>query len=444
MRDLALASVLMLLLAMAAARPFVGVLVWSWISFMNPHREVWGFAQTMPWAMLAFVATVFGCFVAREPKRPAVNAVTVLLALFAVCITVTSVLALGPPEMVWSKWDRTIKMLAGLLLTASLLTDRWRVHALIWLIVISLGFYGVKGGLFTLVTGGGHIVLGPPESMIGDRNHLSTGLLFSLPLMNYLRQHSRHNIVQLGLVAAMGLTLFSVVGSQSRGALVGLAATGAMLWLRSSGKIVSGVAIGASVLVAITFMPDSWVERMNSMRNFQADDSAMGRVTIWSAAFKLALMRPLVGAGFRGMYVQSIVDRVDPSVIARATHSIWFEALGEHGFPAFLVWLGAMAAGAWYSWRICSLTRHAPGLRWAYDLARMSQVSIVAFCTGGTFLSLAYWDGFWTLMAVIGGVHTMALEQVRSTGAQVATARPAGWRLRPADRLGAIQRASRL
>ena len=33
-------------------------------------------------------------------------------------------------------WDRTIKVLAGLLLTASLLTDRRRIDALIWLMVI--------------------------------------------------------------------------------------------------------------------------------------------------------------------------------------------------------------------------------------------------------------------------------------------------------------------
>jgi len=410
MRDFALAAVLVALLAMAVARPFVGVLVWSWISFMNPHREAFGFAQTMPWAMLAFITTVFGCFVAREPKKFRVNAVTVLFVLLGVSVTVTSLVALGPPDEVWRKWDRVIKILFGLMLTDALLTDRWRVHAMIWLMAISLGFYGVKGGIFTLNTGGSYIVMGPPDSMIGDRNHLSTALLFAIPLMNYLRQHSRHAVVRWGLTAAMGCTLMAVVGSQSRGALVGLAATAFVLWLRSSGKILSGIAIAASVAVAITFMPDTWVERMNTIQNYEEDGSAMGRITIWRVAIQLALMRPLVGSGFEGMYYQYVVNMVDPTVKARATHSIWLEVLGEHGFPGFFIWLAALGMGIVYSLRLTRLTRDRPDLQWAHDLGRMAQVSIVAYSTGGSFLSLSYWDGFWTLVVILGATHRLVRE----------------------------------
>ena len=49
-------------------------------------------------------------------------------------------------------------------------------------------------------------------------------MLVSLPLMNYLRLESRHAIIRYGLLAAMALTLFAVVGSYSRGALLALAA----------------------------------------------------------------------------------------------------------------------------------------------------------------------------------------------------------------------------
>lgn len=75
------------------------------------------------------------------------------------------------------------------------------------------------------MTGGAFIVVGPPDSMIGDRNHLAVALLFAIPLMNYLRQQSSHPIVRWGLVLGMASTPTAVVGSQSRGALIGLAAT---------------------------------------------------------------------------------------------------------------------------------------------------------------------------------------------------------------------------
>lgn len=435
MRDLALTGVLVALLALAVARPFVGVLVWSWISFMNPHQEAWGFAQTMPWAMMTFLVTVFGCIVAREPKRPAVNAVTVLIAVFAACITITSLVAIGPPEQVWKEWDRTIKVLAGLLLTASLLTERRRIDALVWLMVIAIGFYGVKGGIFTVVTGGGFIVVGPPNTMISDRNHLAVALLVTLPLMNYLRLQARHVIVRQGLAFAMGATLLAAIGSQSRGALIALAATAGMFWLRSRGKIVSGVLITVGVAGAIAFMPDSWVERMNTIQNYEQDASAMGRVTIWLAALSLALARPFVGGGFRAIYNQSIVDQVAPGTEARATHSIWLEVLADHGFPTFLVWLAILAAGIWYTIRICRVAKDRPDLRWAVDLARMSQVAAVAYMTGGSFLSLSYWDFSWTLMVVLAATHTLVMAAQRERVPEAKAAGRDAWRPRPAGGL---------
>lgn len=431
MRDLAFVLFVAPLLGMAGARPFVGVLLWSWISFMNPHQLVWGFASTMPWAAIVFVVTVFGCVVAREPKRLPVNTVTVLLVLLIVGITLTSFVALGPPEEVWAKWERTFKTLLGLLLTAALVDSRRRVHALIWLIVISLGYFGVKGGVFTLTTGGGFIVLGPPNSMIRDRNHLAVALLVALPLMNYLRLQSRHRPVRHGLVFAMAMTLLAVVGSQSRGALVGLVATGAVLWTRSRGKVISGITIVLAGAAAITFMPDSWVERMETIRSYEQDASAMGRLTIWEASLRIALMRPLAGGGFGAMYEQGIVNLVMPGVEARAAHSIWFEVIGEQGFVVFAIWLGLLVAGGIYTLRIARLSRGRPELRWAYDLARMSQVAMVAYMSGGSFLSLSYWDCFWTLIVVLGAAHGLVRQAAASTVA-AAPARIGGWRMRSA------------
>lgn len=431
MRDLFFTMLMVPLLGLAGAQPFVGVLLWSWISFMSPHQLTWGFAATLPWAAIVFMVTIVGCFVAREPKRIPLSILTVLIALFMAGITMTSLVALVPAEAVWSKWDRVFKIMLGVLLTAALLDSRRRVHAIIWLIVVSLGYFGVKGGIFTLVTGGGHIVMGPPNSMIGDRNHLSTALLVSLPLMNYLRLQSRHRPVQMGLLFAMLTTLFSVVGSQSRGALVGLVATAAMLWLRSRGKVLSGVAILIGVGLAITFMPETWTERMNTMLHYQDDGSAMGRVSIWLASFHIARMRPLFGAGFRGMYQQEIVNQAMPGVAARAAHSIWFEVLGEHGFVVFAIWLGMLVTGAIYTLRIARRTRNRPDLRWAYDLARMTQVSMVAYASAGSFVSLSYWDCFWTLMVTIGATYRLANEAMRTAPVATPPLAAMGWRPRP-------------
>src|ERR1700743_2698120 len=123
MRSIALFCELVILLPIAAVQPFVGVLLWCWVSFMNPHRLVFGgIALAVPWAACIFVATMIGCLVARGAKRFPVNAVTVLIILFLVLISLSSFFAMAPLSTVYQKWDLTFKSFLFLLVTASLLT----------------------------------------------------------------------------------------------------------------------------------------------------------------------------------------------------------------------------------------------------------------------------------------------------------------------------------
>lgn len=428
------------LLAPALVQPFLGALLWCWIAFMNPHREVWGFATSLPYAMVIFLVTMVACVIAREPKRFEANAVTILLLVFALIITLTTIAGIGPQDVMWRRWNATIKTIIGALLVACMLTSRRRIHALVWLMAISIGYYGVKGGMFTAMTGGGHRVLGPPDSMIADRNHMAVALLVSVPLMNYLRLQSKHHLVRMGLLAASGLTLLGAVGSQSRGALLALAATAMVLWWRSKRKVVSAIVLFGCIAAILAFMPDSWAERMNSILTYEEDASAMGRIRIWTASWLLALEFPLTGVGFRSMYYQHIVDMVAPDVRARAVHSIYFEPLGEHGFPGFLVWIGMTFAGIYYAQRLMRITKDRPDLAWAGDLGRMVQVSIVAYLAGGAFLSLSYWDYYWMILIVTAAAHTIAVRTIQAEAPLRSVAGATSWRRGAAQ--GAIKGAA--
>ncbi|MCX7372357.1 MAG: putative O-glycosylation ligase, exosortase A system-associated [Alphaproteobacteria bacterium] len=427
MRDLAFMATLSVLLCLVLTRPFVGVLLWSWISFMNPHRLVWGFASELSWAAAVFAATLLGCLLAGEPKRLPLNTTIGLILALMLCFTGTSLAALGDPVAVWDKWEQVIKVMLGLLVTAALLTERRRIHALVWVMVISLGYYGVRGGLFAIVNGGSYRVWGPPQTMITDNNHLAAALLVALPLMNWLRLQSAHRLVRLGLAAAMALTLMAVVASWSRGALLGLAAVAVVLWLRSTHKLAAGLVLAAALGGAIAFMPPAWMDRMNTITTYQEDGSATERLVLWDISWRLALSRPLVGSGFTGPYTRDAVDTVAPGGPARAVHSIWFELLGEQGFPAFLLWVGLSVAGLAQAWRLARLPADRPELAWARDLGRMAQVSIVAYLVAGSFLSLSYWDFYWTLLVLLAATHGLALG-----AAAPATAPRAGWRAQAA------------
>jgi probable O-glycosylation ligase (exosortase A-associated) len=414
MRDLLFMATMILLLPLAAVRPMVGVLLWSWISFMNPHQLVWGMSSDIPWALMIVCVTLLGCVLAREPKHPAFNSLTILIIAFLLCISLTSLTALAPADQVEAKWLTVFKTFLFLLITAHLLTDKTRVTALLWVMVISLGYFGVRGGGFALLTAGADRVYGPPNTMITDNNHLAAALLVTMPLMNYLRLQARHRVVRLGLLVGMGLTLFAVLGSYSRGALIGLGAMTLFLWWNGRNKLVSGMIMAIVVAGAISFMPQTWSSRMSTISTASENDaSAEGRLTMWRESFIMAVDRPLTGAGFMGPYNKSVVDQFVGDGQARAVHSIYFEVIGEHGFPTFVIWLSMTLVSVLNTMAILRESRGRPDLAWSRDFAKMAQVSIIAYLVAGAFLSLCYWDFYFTLLVAIAATRQIVRLAVR-------------------------------
>lgn len=429
MRSLLFVLDMLCLLPVAMARPFVGVLLWDWIAFMNPHEMVWGFGAHWPWALASFLATMIGWAFSREPKRIAVNPTTVLMFLFALGVTANLPFALAGWWTEYPEWLRVLKMFLFFIITACLLTDKRRIDALIWIIAISMGFWILYQGGASVVTLGAHKAMGPPSSMITDNNIFAAALLVVLPLLNYLRLQTRHKIVRLSLLFVMGICFLAVLASYSRGAFLGIFAVAIVLWWRSRSKALGLVVLVAALGAAIMFMPADWVARMHTIDHYHHDNSAESRLYIWRVAWLLALHHPLTGVGFGATTSAAVVATVAPVKWTIEVHSIWFQALGEQGFPVFFIWVGITLVGVLNARRLMQLTRDRPDLAWANDLARMVQVSIVAYTVTGTFLPIAYWDIYFTVLVALQMALVLVRRELRQ-GAQV----PGGARIRAAGR----------
>ncbi len=429
MRSLLFVLDMLCLLPIAIARPFVGVLLWDWIAFMVPHQLVWGFGSHWHWALAAFVVTILGWAFSREPKQLAVNPTTVLMGLFALGVTVNLPFALASGWTEYPEWLRVLKMFLFFIITACLLTDKRRIDALLWIIAISMGFWILYQGGASVVTLGAHKAMGPPSSMITDNNIFAAALLVVLPLLNYLRLQAHHKITRFGLLFVMGICFLTVVASYSRGAFLGIFAVTVVLWWRSRNKLLGMIVLGAALWAAIMFMPADWVARMHTIDHYHRNGSAASRLYIWRVAWLLALHHPLTGVGFGATLSPQVIATVAPVKWTIEIHSVWFQALGEQGFPVFFVWLGITLVGVFNARRIVQLTRDRPDLAWANDLGRMVQVSIVAYAVTGTFLPIAYWDIYFTVLVALQMALVLVRRELRQGAEQP------GWvRLRAAGR----------
>jgi probable O-glycosylation ligase (exosortase A-associated) len=286
-----------------------------------------------------------------------------------------------------------LKVFLFVLVSAMVLRTRKHVHWMLWVIVISVGYFGAKGGAFTLATGGLHRVYGPPgDSFLSDNNAISVALIMVIPLMYYLREESGSKWIRRGLLAAMVLSGIAVLGTYSRGGLLAVSAMLIFLWFKSRRKALFALLLIPLVPLAITAMPERWFDRMNTISTYEEDASAMGRINAWKTAINIANDRPLVGGGFE-LYSGTTFAKYapDPEDV-HAAHSVYFQMLGEHGYVGLLIFL-ALGVAAWSTARrTIALAKAKPEHAWAGNLARAFQVSLVGYAVGGMFVNIGYWD----------------------------------------------------
>jgi len=381
-------------------RPYIGILMYLWVSYMSPQRLVWGVSRQFQIAVILAGATIIGWLISREPKRIPLTPVTVIVLMLTGWTTVTTIFALVPDVAYTDGWTELVKLTMMSLITVSLVNSRKRLELLLWVTAGSVAFYGVKGGIFAALTGGTARVFGPSFSQLSDNNALALGLLMILPLLRYLQMEARTWWMRWGLAGAMGLCGLSVIASYSRGAFLAAIAMMTALIVKSRKRALLGAALAAALVVGLSMAPDKWYERISTIENYQQDESAQGRFDAWRFAFLLALDRPLLGGGFWVSTNPNIFNHYVPGVRSRSFHSIYFEMLGEHGFVGLALFLALWIAAFRSCTRVNRLTRNRNDLIWAGNLARMIQVSLIAFAVGGTFLNKAFFELYYGILMI--------------------------------------------
>lgn len=399
LRDILIFTIVFIVLLRALVRPHVGVYLWTWMSLMNPHRLAWGPAFSFPFAQVVGIVTIVSTLLSKEPKRMVWSRETVLLLLFVLWMCLTTIFAFHH-EFAVDYLVRVLKIEVFVFVTIYLITDRKKLDGLIWVTVLSLGYYGLKGGVFTIVSGGSYHVLGPAESFIGENNALGLATIMTVPLITYLFLQEQRQWLRIALGGAIFLCTMSIIGSQSRGAFLGILAMGAFLWLKSRHKLLVGLLIVVATVAVLAMMPETWWERMDSIRNYSEDSSALGRINAWWTAWNVASSNVL-GGGFKMFTRETFLIYAPNPLNVHDAHSIYFQVLGEHGFIGLLLFL-LLGGLAWLRCgKIVRQCKSDAERRWAADLAAMLQVSLVGYAVTGAFLGLAYFDYYYHLIAIV-------------------------------------------
>ena len=399
MRDLALFIVIFGSIPFIFMRPALGVMMYTWLSLMNPHRLSYGAAYDFPFAALIAVTTLAAVILSKQPKRFPRTPATLVLLFFCAWMTLTSFFALEP-DLVWREWNRVIKTMFMVFVTLVALNTERDIKQFAWTVALSLGIYGLKGGIFVLLSGGSYKVYGPTGSYIEENNGMALALVATLPLIWYLRNQAKNKLLSIFMLVMTIFTAIAAVGSYSRGALVGGAAMLGFLWLKSKNKVGTGLAVIAMVVIVALIMPPQWFDRMNTIDEYKEDNSAMGRINAWQFAINVATHNVL-GGGFNCFSMRQFAIYAPNPLDYHVAHSIFFQVLGDHGIVGLITFLVLMLFAWRTGSRVINFCRDAVELKWASDLAKMSQVCLIGFAVSGAFLSLAYFDLYYDFIIIL-------------------------------------------
>lgn len=405
MRDLAFALMLLAALPLALARPFNAYLLWGWTALLAPTTYFYGWMVGNRVNFVCAVLTLVLLALGRVPWRDyQPNKVTWLYVLLAAHATLAFLLAYpGNPDN--EKYlEFLIKGLLFCLVMPFFVRERVHFHAMFIVIALGLGVHGVLNGLKTVASGGGHNMVGPAGTMLGDRNHLSTALALVLPVLFYLQTHTVNRLIRLGYLGAFCIVVLAILGGGSRAGFIAVSVVGLWLVLTARRKGMALMLVGGAVLAFLAFAPEDITSRLTTIKEAGEDSSFMGRVIAWKISSAIALENPVFGGGFHAVQVQAIWDRFKmspgllgfldlpvPEFSAKAAHSIYFEVMGDLGFVGLGLFLFILVRALWSRLAIKRMTTQlGVSYQWARDMADMLMLAVLAYMVGGASVSLAY------------------------------------------------------
>lgn len=412
MRDFVLLAFIAAFLLLGLKRPFAWVLLYLYIDIVTPQKVGWGLIGELQLSLIAFLAAFAGWlfFDSKQGSRLSLRQ-GLIVALLLWCGFTT--LIADYPEAAAAKWDWVWKSLFFAAFLPLTLRTKLRVEAAALIMVLSAASIIISAGIKTVLSGGGYgilVALVQDNSGLYEGSTLSTVAIAIIPLIWWAARHGtifpRSKLTMAFGAALIFAALLVPVGTQTRTGLICIAVLAVML-LRSVRHRFLYAGLGMIALfAALPFLPASYTERMATITEFRADQSASTRVQVWAWTYEYAKQNPL-GGGFDAYIGNSFtyqtreVSEVGGTQVtesrtiteeSRAYHSAYFELLGEQGWVGLGLWLWLQLAGLWQMERIQRKLKGSDrpeDQRWR-SLAIALQQGQVIYLVGAVFIGVGY------------------------------------------------------
>jgi probable O-glycosylation ligase (exosortase A-associated) len=384
--------------------PFVIGLGYVWVDTFSPQRIAYSILNEIPVSAIMAAAAVGAYLLMDRKAPPRPNMILVLILAMAGWVTYTSETVLLVPEFGWAKWDWAIKTICFAAFMPFLFRSRVQIEAFLQVYIFSAAIQIVPYGIKTIISGGSyHANLGllSGNSGLAEGSTLATVATMGVPIVLWLRRYTvilPHiklvNWMYIGLAIA---AISASIGTFERTGLVAILIVAVGLWLQSKHKARYAILGGIVAVIAALYVirPDSeWMERMSTMAHYNQDSSAEGRILVWKWTLNFVKTHPF-GGGFNSYVVDTIEfpgEDGSPAYVVhgKAFHSMYFEMLGEHGWPGLGLFLTLLIATFLTLVRVALKCRKLSEMAWCRDLAIAFMIAELVLAVCGAFIGIAF------------------------------------------------------
>ncbi len=429
MRDLLLQAVLYGSLPITLVRPFVGLLMYSWLAYMRPQHMSWQLRHENL-SLLVAVALFAGLalawrrerFVTWRPQTVLLVGILAVVALSAhTGVPLGEGLAARSLNFFW-------KAVLIALVTTGLVRTQARLRAMFLVIGFSLGGIAVKWGIYSILRGGVRFHLGPGGFM-SDNNTFALALNMALPLLVGIALTERQRWIKMAAVVSATFVGLTILLTFSRNGVATLAIVVMLLVWRAGRPLMAALmlvlGISGFLLFSSPEFKRAYVDRVVSVVDYEEDSSALGRLRAWRTSWRIFLDYPLLGVGPDNLPVVHRTYSENPDRFL-VTHNSFLHLLAECGLLGAGVWVLILAVTFVRLRRL----RHASDDPWVVVFSRMLQFSLLAYIVGTQLLSMPFFDLLYHLIGLSVCLEVVAADAAQS-GAVADKTQPQGepwWR----------------
>jgi O-antigen ligase len=317
------------------------------------------------------------------------------------------------------------------LATGGLIADytqtRKAINALAWALFVFVIIAKVFGSMDN-----GRLFL--TQGKFANPNEMAQALLIGMPLWGAKMASTRFGMKKVFAVVVMVLMLYTVFLTGSRGAMIGFAAMGLMIFLRGSIMAKMQIVLALILLTGLMFvaMPGKLISRYRTIAEDQMDDdemdaymrdSALGSTQSRKALLKNSLLftarHPLFGVG-PGMF--SVADNAEAMANGLrkgqwlGTHNSYTQVSSELGIPAFCFFFATIVMALRGPYQLYKRTRGDPRTEEIGNVALGLHYAMVVYAVTILFEHIAYT----VMLPVFAG---LASSLVRTSEAEIARRR---------------------